>query len=71
MRWSNAFMFNAMAHYILNKKLKIMEAKSLNGVITFAPSSREELMQYAFDNHKLWLRLMRKRFYMLMITVGH
>jgi len=30
-----------------------MEAKSLNGVITFAPSSREELMQYAFDNHKI------------------
>jgi len=30
-----------------------MEAKSLNGVMTFAPKSREELMQYAFDNHKI------------------
>jgi len=30
-----------------------MQAKSLNGVITFAPKSREELMQYAFDNHKI------------------
>jgi len=30
-----------------------MEAKSLNGVMTFAPKSRAELMQYAFDNHKI------------------
>ncbi|MFT7049598.1 MAG: UDP-N-acetyl-D-mannosaminouronate:lipid I N-acetyl-D-mannosaminouronosyltransferase [Psychroserpens sp.] len=30
-----------------------MEAKSLNGVMTFAPTSRTELMQYAFDNHKI------------------
>ena len=30
-----------------------MEAKSLNGVMTFAPKSRKELMQYAFDNHKI------------------
>ena len=30
-----------------------MEAKSLNGVMTFAPKSREELMQYAFDHHKI------------------
>ncbi|WP_323786909.1 WecB/TagA/CpsF family glycosyltransferase [Psychroserpens sp.] len=30
-----------------------MEAKSLNGVMTFAPKSREELMQFAFDNHKI------------------
>ena len=30
-----------------------MEAKSLNGVMTFAPRSREELMQYAFDNKKI------------------
>ncbi|NRB60097.1 MAG: WecB/TagA/CpsF family glycosyltransferase [Winogradskyella sp.] len=30
-----------------------MESKSLNGVITFAPSSRKDLMQYAFDNHKI------------------
>lgn len=30
-----------------------MEAKSLNGVMTFAPTSRKELMQYAFDNHKI------------------
>lgn len=30
-----------------------MEVKSLNGVMTFAPKSREELMQYAFDNHKI------------------
>lgn len=30
-----------------------MEAKSLNGVMTYAPKSREELMQYAFDNHKI------------------
>ncbi|WP_299338520.1 WecB/TagA/CpsF family glycosyltransferase [uncultured Psychroserpens sp.] len=30
-----------------------MEAKSLNGVMTYAPGSREELMQYAFDNHKI------------------
>lgn len=30
-----------------------MEAKSLNGVMTFAPTSRQELMQYAFDNHKI------------------
>ena len=30
-----------------------MEAKSLNGVMTFAPTSREELMQYAFDHHKI------------------
>lgn len=30
-----------------------MEAKSLNGVLTFAPKSRQELMQYAFDNHKI------------------
>ncbi|WP_033960110.1 WecB/TagA/CpsF family glycosyltransferase [Psychroserpens jangbogonensis] len=30
-----------------------MEAKSLNGVMTFAPKSRDELMQYAFDNHKI------------------
>lgn len=30
-----------------------MQAKSLNGVMTFAPKSREELMQYAFDNHKI------------------
>ena len=30
-----------------------MEVKSLNGVMTYAPKSREELMQYAFDNHKI------------------
>ncbi|MFK7782569.1 WecB/TagA/CpsF family glycosyltransferase [Psychroserpens sp.] len=30
-----------------------MEAKSLNGVMTFAPTSREELMKYAFENHKI------------------
>ncbi|WP_298900403.1 WecB/TagA/CpsF family glycosyltransferase [uncultured Psychroserpens sp.] len=30
-----------------------MEAKSLNGVITYAPTSREALMKYAFDNHKI------------------
>lgn len=30
-----------------------MEAKSLNGVMTYAPKSREELMQYAFDHHKI------------------
>jgi len=30
-----------------------MEAKSLNGVMTFAPTSRKALMQYAFDNHKI------------------
>ncbi|MDC0957661.1 WecB/TagA/CpsF family glycosyltransferase [Flavobacteriaceae bacterium] len=30
-----------------------MEAKSLNGVMTFAPTSRQELMQYAFDNQKI------------------
>ncbi|TDU42880.1 UDP-N-acetyl-D-mannosaminouronate:lipid I N-acetyl-D-mannosaminouronosyltransferase [Gelidibacter sediminis] len=30
-----------------------MEAKSLNGVITYAPCSRKELMQYAFDHHKI------------------
>lgn len=30
-----------------------MEAKSLNGVLTYAPKSRKELMQYAFDNHKI------------------
>lgn len=30
-----------------------MESKSLNGVLTFAPTSRKELMQYAFDNHKI------------------
>ncbi len=30
-----------------------MEAKSLNGVMTFAPTSRKELMQYAFDHHKI------------------
>ncbi|MEY8847875.1 WecB/TagA/CpsF family glycosyltransferase [Psychroserpens sp. XS_ASV72] len=30
-----------------------MEAKSLNGVTTFAPTSREELMQYAFDHQKI------------------
>ena len=28
-----------------------MEVKTLNGVNTFAPQSREELMRYAFDNH--------------------
>ena len=30
-----------------------MESKSLNGVLTFAPTSRQELMQYAFDHHKI------------------
>lgn len=30
-----------------------MEARSLNGVMTFAPTSRQELIQYAFDNHKI------------------
>ena len=30
-----------------------MEAKSLNGVITFAPTSRQELMQYAVENRKI------------------
>ncbi|WP_298754917.1 WecB/TagA/CpsF family glycosyltransferase [uncultured Psychroserpens sp.] len=30
-----------------------MEAKSLNGVMTYAPKSRKELMQYAFDNYKI------------------
>ena len=30
-----------------------MEAKSLNGVMTFAPTSREELMQYAFEHPKI------------------
>ena len=30
-----------------------MEVKSLNGVKTYAPTSREELMQYAFDNQKI------------------
>ncbi|MBR9914834.1 MAG: WecB/TagA/CpsF family glycosyltransferase [Algicola sp.] len=30
-----------------------MESKSLNGVITFAPKSREELMSYAFEHHKI------------------
>ncbi|WP_298892539.1 WecB/TagA/CpsF family glycosyltransferase [uncultured Psychroserpens sp.] len=30
-----------------------MEAKFLNGVMTYAPKSRKELMQYAFDNHKI------------------
>ena len=30
-----------------------MEAKSLNGVMTFAPTSRQELIQYAFDNQKI------------------
>ena len=30
-----------------------MKAKSLNGVMTFAPTSRQELMQYAFDHHKI------------------
>ena len=32
--------------------------------MTFAPTSRQELIQYAFDNQKLWLPLMQKRFYM-------
>lgn len=27
-----------------------MKTRSLNGVVTYAPSSREELMQYAFEN---------------------
>lgn len=30
-----------------------MQAKSLNGIMTYAPKSRQELMQYAFDNHKI------------------
>lgn len=30
-----------------------MEAKSLNGVMTFAPSSRLELIEYAFNHHKI------------------
>ncbi|OUS03477.1 glycosyl transferase [Flavobacteriales bacterium 33_180_T64] len=30
-----------------------MKAKSLNGVMTYAPKSRNELMQYAFDHHKI------------------
>lgn len=30
-----------------------MEAKSLNGVITFAPKSRDELIQYAVNNQKI------------------
>lgn len=30
-----------------------MEARSLNGVTTYAPTSREELIKYAFDNHKI------------------
>lgn len=30
-----------------------MEVKSLNGVMTYAPESREELIQYAFDNQKV------------------
>ena len=30
-----------------------MEVKSLNGVMTYAPKSREDLMQYAFDNQKI------------------
>ena len=30
-----------------------MEVKSLNGVMTYAPTSREELMQYAFDHQKI------------------
>lgn len=30
-----------------------MKAKSLNGVITFAPTSREELMEFAIENRKI------------------
>ena len=30
-----------------------MEVKALNGVMTYAPASREELMQYAFDHQKI------------------
>ncbi len=30
-----------------------MEFESLNGVITYAPKSREEFIQYAFDNQKI------------------
>ena len=45
MRWSNAFMFNAMAHYFLESKYcKSMKSSCLNGVKTYAPTSREELM---------------------------
>lgn len=32
-----------------------MEVKSLNGVMTHSPISREELMQYAFDNQKIMI----------------
>jgi len=32
-----------------------MEAKSLNGVMTFAPKSRNELIQYAVENHKIMI----------------
>ncbi len=52
MRWSNAFMFNAMAHYYL-KSINKWKSESLNKVITYAPTSREELIEYAVDNKKI------------------
>ena len=41
-----------------------MEAKSLNGVMTFAPTSRQELISMLLIIKRLWSPLMQKRFYM-------
>lgn len=33
--------------------MSLMEVRSLNGVMTYAPKSRESLMQYAFEHQKI------------------
>lgn len=32
-----------------------MKVKSLNGVMTYTPTSRKELIEFAFDNHKIMI----------------
>ena len=58
MRWSNAFMFNAMAH--LFRITKINGLKILNNIITYVPSSSDELINFAFKYKKILIAVNEK-----------
>ena len=49
MRWSNAFMFNAMTFYFKEYQV-IMKSAYLNGVNTFAPTSRQEFNRLCIES---------------------
>ena len=52
MRWSNAFMFNAFTFYFKEEK-NIMKFSILNGIKTYVPNSRDELIDYAVKKSTL------------------